>query len=45
MVVDDSDKKPGNKRKDLLNPNYQFIGISSKMINKSFVCYITLSDI
>ena len=44
MVVDDSDKKPGNKRKDLLNPNYKFIGISSKMINKSFVCYITLSD-
>ena len=44
MVVDDNDKRPGIKRKDLLNPNNKYIGISSIMINKSFACYITLSD-
>ena len=42
MIVDDNGKKSGNKRRDILNPKYKYIGISSIMINKSFACYITL---
>lgn len=42
MIVDDNSKNPGFKRRNLLNPKYKYIGISSTMINKKFVCYITL---
>ena len=42
MLVDDNNKNPGFKRRNLLNPKYKYIGISSIMINKKFVCYITL---
>ena len=44
MVVDDSGTKAGNKRKDLLNPDMKYIGISSTMIGKNFVCYLCFSD-
>ena len=44
MVVDDSGTKAGNKRKDLLNPDMKYIGITSTMIGKSFVCYLCFSD-
>ena len=44
MIVDDTGQKRGMKRRDILNPNIKYIGISSIIIDKSFVCYITLSD-
>ena len=43
MIVDDNGVKSGMKRKDILNPNMKYIGISSVEINRNFVCYITLS--
>ena len=42
MIVDDNGKNSGAKIRDILNPNYKYIGLNSKMINKSFACYITL---
>ncbi len=44
MIVDDSELKPGLKRKDLFNPDLKYIGICSTQIGKYFACYITLSD-
>ena len=44
MIVDDTGSKSGMKRKDLLDPKKKYIGISSVMIGKSFVCYMTLSE-
>ena len=44
MIVDDNGIKSGMRRRDILNPNLKFIGISSVEINKEFVCYITLSS-
>ena len=43
MIVDDNGIKSGMRRKDLLDPNMKYIGISSVEIKKKFVCYITLS--
>ena len=43
MIVDDSSKSPGKKRQAVLNPNYKYIGISSKFIGKTFVAYFTFS--
>ena len=43
MIVDDIRYKSGKRRKDILNPNMKYIGISSKEINGKFVCFITLS--
>ena len=43
MIVDDICYKSGKRRKDILNPNMKYIGISSKEINGKFVCFITLS--
>lgn len=42
MIVDDIGEKSGMRRKDLLDINMKYIGISSVNINGSFVCYITL---
>ena len=42
MMVDDTGEMSGMRRKDLLDPNMKYIGISSIEINGSFVCYITL---
>jgi hypothetical protein len=44
MIIDDNGVKSGMRRKDILNPNMKYIGISSVEINKNFVCYITLSS-
>ena len=44
MIVDDTGSKSGMKRKDILDPNMKYMGISSIMIGKSFVCYMTFSD-
>ena len=44
MIVDDTGIKSGMKRNDLLDPKKKYIGISSVMIGKSFVCYMTLSE-
>ena len=43
MIVDDNGNNSGMRRKDLLDPNMKYIGISSVEINGLFVCYITLS--
>ena len=43
MVVDDSTKSPGKKRQAVLNPEYKYIGITSKFIGKTFVAYFTFS--
>ena len=45
MIVDDIEKLPGLKRKNLLDPNMKYIGISSKKIGKTFCGYFTLSNI
>jgi len=45
MIVDDNGVKSGMRRKDLLDPNMKYIGISSIEINGNFVCYITLSSV
>jgi hypothetical protein len=44
MIVDDNYVQEGLKRKDLINPEYIYIGISSIEINGKFACYITLSN-
>ena len=44
MVIDDNQIKCGLKRKDLINPEIKYIGISSMEINDNFACYITLSN-
>ena len=43
MIVDDNGKKAGYKRTSILNPEYKYIGICSKVINDKFICYITLA--
>lgn len=43
MIVDDNGFKSGKRRKDIMNPNMRYIGITSTEINGYFVCYITLS--
>ena len=42
MIVDDNGIKSGFKRRNILNPEYKYIGLCSKMINDKFICYITL---
>ena len=42
MIVDDNGDNSGKKRKDILDPNMQCIGIVSKKMGKSFASYITL---
>ena len=43
MIVDDSEKNPGKKRKAVLNPDFKYIGISSKFIGKTFIAYFAFS--
>ena len=43
MIVDDSGSK-SNKRNNIFNPKFKYIGIRSVKIGKSFACYITLSE-
>ena len=44
MIVDDTGLKAGLKRKDILDPNMKYIGISSTKIGKHFVCFMTFSN-
>ena len=44
MIVDDTGKKSGMKRNDILDPNMKYIGICSKSIGKYFICFLTFSD-
>ena len=44
MIVDDSLKNDGKKRRAVLNPNYKFIGINSRFVKKTFVAYFAFSD-
>ena len=44
MIVDDTGKKSGMKRNDILDPNMKYIGICSKRIGKYFICFLTFSD-
>ncbi len=41
-VVDDSGKNNGKKRKDILNKDNKYIGISTVRIGRSFACYIVI---
>lgn len=43
MIVDDSEKYPGKKRKTLLNKNFSKIAISHRFYNKNFVAYLCFS--
>ena len=42
MIVDDYGNNKGMRRKDILNPEMKYIGISNNEIKGKFVCYITL---
>ena len=44
MIVDDTGIQAGLKRKDILDPNMKYIGISSKFIGKHFICFMTFSE-
>ena len=44
MIVDDNPIKRGDKRKDILDPNMKYIGISSGYLGNNFVCYTVLSN-
>ena len=44
MIVDDTGVQAGLKRKDILDPNLKYIGISSKFIGKHFICFMTFSE-
>ncbi len=43
MVIDDNEIKSGLKRKDLINPEMKYMGISSVESDNNFACYIPLS--
>ena len=43
MIVDDTEKNPGRKRKAVLNKDFKYIGINSKFLGKTFIAYFTFS--
>ena len=43
MIVDDTIKNPGKKRKALLSKDLKYIGVNSKFIGKTFVSYFSFS--
>lgn len=43
ITVDDTGKKSGTKRGDILNTEYKYIGITSTFINKAFAAYFVFS--
>ena len=43
MVIDDNHIESGLKRRDLINPEIKYIGISSIEKDNNFACYLTLS--
>ena len=44
MIIDDNGPNCGYKRRDILNPDMKYIGISSVEICGTFSCYIALSS-
>ena len=43
MIVDDTNKNAGKKRKALLNKELKYIGVNSKFIGRTFVAYFSFS--
>lgn len=43
MIVDDIERNPGRKRNAILNPLYKYIGVSSILIEHSFMAYFSFS--
>ena len=43
MLVDNNIKNSGERRGDIFNSDYKYIGISCQKINKSFAAYVTFS--
>ena len=43
MIVDDTNKNAGKKRKALLNKELKYIGVNSKFIGKTYVAYFSFS--
>ena len=43
MIVDDTNKNAGKKRKALLNKELKYIGVNSKFIGKTFIAYFSFS--
>ena len=43
MIVDDTNKNSGKKRKALLSQELKYIGVNSKFIGKTFVAYFSFS--
>ena len=43
MIVDDTIKNPGKKRKALLSKDLKYIGVNSKFIGKTFIAYLAFS--
>ena len=43
MIVDDTIKNPGKKRKALLSKDLKYIGVNSKFIGKTFIAYFAFS--
>ena len=43
MIVDDTNKNAGKKRKALLSKDLKYIGVSSKFIGKTFLAYFSFS--
>ena len=44
MIVDDSYKNPVKKRSSLLNKDFKYIGVTSKLIGKKFIAYFALAQ-
>ncbi len=43
MIVDDTNKNAGKKRRALLSNELKYIGVSSKFIGRTFVAYFSFS--
>jgi hypothetical protein len=43
MIIDDTEKKDGKRRKSILNKDFKNIGIDSKFIGKSFIARFSFS--
>ena len=43
MIVDDTNKNAGKKRRALLNKDLKYIGVNSRFIGKTFVAYFSFS--
>ena len=43
MIVDDTNKNAGKKRRALLSNELKYIGVNSKFIGRTFVAYFSFS--